>query len=176
MTITLQQLADIVADYWPSYRVNVAPMWRKNLRPYEYERVKVALANHRAAFPDDREPNWKMIYEELRGRHQLTSLEDERRAWAKECHRKILAKRLLTEEVTADEREAGWQDYLATMHPWVANWYRDGGWETASVLLAEHMRPGRIDELMKADPPPEPTMPDPAKPSCLKTGWNKARA
>lgn len=173
MTITVQQLRDLVADYWPRYGVNVDPMWKSHLRHHEHEKVKVALAGHRAQYPDEQRPIWQQVYARLVGPQTLPAPDHERRKLAVMQQRATVAQRIVTTEVPDDERLEAWEQFVSEAPPFVQERYRKIGWERFSATMAERLRPGRLAELMKAMPAPEvPPMPTV---NFLKAGWDKQR-
>ena len=113
MTITIQQLRDLVTDYWPGYKANVGPMWKKHLRHHDYEKVKTALAEHRAAYPDEPRPIWNNVYARIVGTHTLRPPDHERREHAVRLQRAEVARRILAAEVPDDERSTAWVQFVS---------------------------------------------------------------
>ncbi len=170
MTITIQQLRDLVKDYWPDYRANIGPMWQSYLRRHDYEKVKTALAEHRAANPDAPQPIWRNVFARLVGGHKLPGLDHERREHAVMRQREAVGRRILT-EVPEAERCKAWTQFVSEQPPFVQEHFRVMGWERFPTTMAERIRPGRLDELMKSEPAPE--VPPMKKSEFLKAGWDK---
>jgi hypothetical protein len=56
-----------VSALWPTYKVDVHPMWDTTLHRFAISNIRDVLHKHRADYPDNTRPIWKLIYNDLFG-------------------------------------------------------------------------------------------------------------